>query len=160
MALGFAALQLDLTGTDFARRAAARLRAYAAANPDARWILGRGWNQELWPVKRFPTAADLDAVVSDRPVWLEPGRRPCRGRQQRRDASRRRHRCNTQAPAGGRIENGLFVDAAMSLIEPKIPAPTPAELDAALAKAQELMLGYGLTAVADMGTGAGRTGRR
>ena len=34
---------------------------------------------------------------------------------------------NTQAPAGGRIENGLFVDAAMSLIESKIPAPTAAE---------------------------------
>ena len=47
---------------------------------------------------------------------------------------------NTQAPAGGRIENGLFVDAAMSLVESKIPAPTPAEQDAALAKVQEQML--------------------
>lgn len=59
---------------------------------------------------------------------------------------------NTQAPSGGRIENGLFVDAAMSLIESRIPAPTPAEQDAALAKAQELMLANGLTAAADMGT--------
>ena len=40
-----------------------RLRDYAAAHPETRWILGRGWNQELWPDKRFPTAADLDAVV-------------------------------------------------------------------------------------------------
>ena len=48
-----------------------RLRAYAAAHPDKRWIIGFGWNQELWPDKRFPTAADLDAVVSDRPVVLE-----------------------------------------------------------------------------------------
>uniref|UniRef100_UPI0025FFD5D4 amidohydrolase n=1 Tax=Sphingomonas sp. TaxID=28214 RepID=UPI0025FFD5D4 len=59
---------------------------------------------------------------------------------------------NTQAPVGGRIENGLIVDAAMSLIEAKIPAPTDAELDAAVAKAQELMLSNGLTAAADMGT--------
>ena len=34
-------------------------------------MIGIGWNQELWPDKRFPTAADLDAVVSDRPVVLE-----------------------------------------------------------------------------------------
>jgi predicted amidohydrolase YtcJ len=46
----------------------------------------------------------------------------------------------------------MFVDAAMSLIESKIPTPTPAEQDAALAKAQELMLANGLTAAADMGT--------
>ena len=38
----------------------------------------------------------------------------------------------TPAPSGGRIENGLFVDNAMNLIEPKVPAPTAAEADAAL----------------------------
>ena len=48
-----------------------RLRAYAAAHPDEAWIIGFGWNQELWPDKSFPTAADLDAVVPDRPVVLE-----------------------------------------------------------------------------------------
>ena len=70
MALGFTALQLDLTGTTSLADLQARLKAYAAANPNARWILGRGWNQELWADKRFPTSADIDAVVSDRPVWL------------------------------------------------------------------------------------------
>src|SRR5215213_4129518 len=70
MALGFGALQLDLTGTSSMTDLQQRLRDYAAANPQARWIIGRGWNQELWPVKAFPTAADLDAVVSDRPVVL------------------------------------------------------------------------------------------
>ena len=30
---------------------------YAAANPGLPWIIGRGWNQELWPVREFPTAA-------------------------------------------------------------------------------------------------------
>ena len=59
---------------------------------------------------------------------------------------------NTVAPQGGRIENGLFVDAAMVLVESKIPAPTASEQDQALAKAQELMLAAGLTAAADMGT--------
>jgi predicted amidohydrolase YtcJ len=151
MALGFAALQLDLTGTTSIADLQARLKAYAAANPDAKWIIGRGWTQELWGEKRFPTSADLDAVVRDRPVWLGrvDGHAGVANSAAMQAAG---FALNTQAPAGGRIENGLFVDAAMSLIESKIPAPTAADQDAALAKAQELMLANGLTAAADMGT--------
>ena len=152
MGLGFFALQLDLTGTKSVAELQQRLKDYAAANPNARWILGRGWNQELWAERRFPTSADLDAVVDDRPVWL--GRVDGHAAVANSAAIQAAgFSLNTQAPAGGRIENGLFVDAAMSLIDSKIPAPTPAEQDAALAKAQELMLANGLTAAADMGTG-------
>jgi len=151
MPLGFTALQLDLTGATSLADLQQRLKAYAAANPNTRWILGRGWNQELWADKRFPTAADLDAVVSDRPVWLGriDGHAAIANSAAMQAAG---FSLNTQAPAGGRIENGLFVDAAMSLVESKIPAPTPAEQDAAFAKAQQLMLANGLTAAADMGT--------
>ena len=71
MDLGFAALHLDLREAssigDFQRR----LRDYAAAHPLDPWLIGFGWNQERWPDKRFPTSADLDAIVSDRPVVLE-----------------------------------------------------------------------------------------
>jgi hypothetical protein len=151
MGLGFAALQLDLTGTTSLADLQARLQAYAEANPNARWIVGRGWNQELWPGKHFPTSADLDAVVSDRPVVLirVDGHALVANSAAMRAAG---VAADTKAPEGGRIESGLFVDAAMGLVESKIPAPTPAEQDAALAKAQELMLSNGLTAVADMGT--------
>ena len=69
--LGFAALHLDLVGTSSLDELKQRLRTYAAAHPEARWIIGFGWNQELWPEKRFPTSADLDSVVFDRPVVLE-----------------------------------------------------------------------------------------
>ena len=48
-----------------------RLAAYAPTRADNRWLVGFGWNQELWADKSFPTAADLDKVVSDRPVVLE-----------------------------------------------------------------------------------------
>jgi len=151
MALGFTALQLDLTGTTSLADLQARLKAYAAANPNARWILGRGWNQELWADKRFPTSADIDAVVSDRPVWLGrvDGHAAIANSAAMQAAG---FALNTQAPSGGRIENGLFVDAAMSLIANKIPAPTPAEQDAALVAVQQMMLSNGLTAAADMGT--------
>jgi predicted amidohydrolase YtcJ len=151
MGLGFSALQLDLTGTTSIADLQQRLRVYAAANPDAKWIIGRGWNQEHWSEKRFPTAADLDAVVSDRPVWL--GRVDGHAAVANSAAIQAAgFALNTQAPAGGRIENGLFVDAAMSLVESKIPAPTAADHDAALAKAQQMLLANGLTSAADMGT--------
>ena len=153
MGLGFGALQLDLTGTSSLADLQARLKAYAAANPGAGWIQGRGWNQEMWADKRFPTAADLDSVVSDRPVWL--GRVDGHAAIANGAALKAAGvTAMTVSPAGGRIENGLFVDAAMALVESKIPAPTPAMFDAALVKAQELMLANGLTAAADMGTSA------
>src|SRR5689334_14249545 len=64
MGLGQAALQLDLVGTSSLDDLQQRLRTYAAANSGSGWISGRGWNQELWPTKAFPTAADLDAIVA------------------------------------------------------------------------------------------------
>ena len=153
MGLGFAALQLDLTGTSSLADLQQRLKDYAVANPKARWIVGRGWNQELWPVKKFPTAADLDAVVGNRPVVLTrvDGHALVANSAAMRAAG---VTTATRAPSGGRLENGLFVDNAMSLIGGKVPEATAAEADAALAKAQEILLGYGLTAVADMGTSA------
>ena len=127
MALGFGALQLDLTGTTSLADLQQRLKAYAAANPEAKWIIGRGWNQELWADKRFPTAADLDAVVGDRPVWL--GRVDGHAAVGNSAALKAAGiTAATKAPAGGRIENGLFVDAAMELVEGKIPAPDAAAI--------------------------------
>ena len=153
MGLGFGALQLDLTGTTSLAELQQRLKAYAAANPGSGWLLGRGWNQELWADKRFPTAADLDAVVGDRPVWLErvDGHASVANSAALRAAG---ITAQTVAPSGGTIENGLFVDAAMDLVNSKVPAPDAAQYDAALAKTQELMLSNGLTAAADMGTSA------
>ena len=160
MGLGLGAMRLDLTGTSSIADLQQRLRAYAAANPNAPWILGRGWNQEHWPQRRMPTAADLDAAVRDRPVWLVrvDGHAAVANSAAMRIAGVTRA---TPTPAGGKIEKdargnptGLFIDAAEDLVASKIPAPTREQREAALARAQELMLASGLTAVADMGTSA------
>ena len=149
--LGAHALQLDLVGTKSLGELQQRLRDYAAANPDATWILGAGWNQELWPDKRFPTAADLDAVVPDRPVVL--GRVDGHALVANSAAMKAAGvTAQTSAPAGGEIENGLFVDNAKELINRAIPAPTDADLDRQLAKAQEILLGFGVTGVGSMST--------
>ena len=149
--LGFAALHLNLVGTNSLDDLKARLKAYAAAHPDARWISGFGWNQELWPDKRFPTSADLDSVVPDRPVVLE--RVDGHGIVVNGAAMRAAGvTAATPAPPGGRIDNGFFVDAARSLIDKAIPAPTLAERDQALAEAQKILLGFGVTGVGSMST--------
>jgi predicted amidohydrolase YtcJ len=149
LGLGFEALQLNLTGTSSIEDLKQRLRDYAAAHPEVRWIIGTGWNQELWPVKNFPTSADLDSVVTDRPVVLErvDGHAIVANSAAMKAAG---VTAATQAPPGGRIENGLFVDAARGLIENSIPAPTAGEMDAALDKAQQILLGFGVTGVGAM----------
>ena len=151
MSLGFTALQLDVTGTTSLADLQQRLRAYAAAHPDVHWIVGRGWNQEMWPGQRFPTSADLDAVVPDRPVWLErvDGHAAVANSAAIKAAG---ITAATQAPPGGRIENGLFVDAARDLIDKTVSAPSAKDLDQAFAKAQQILLGFGVTGTAIMGT--------
>ena len=149
--LGLSALNLDLVGTSSLADLKRRLKDYAATNPSAPWIIGFGWNQELWPDKRFPTAADLDSVVSDRPVVLErvDGHALVANSAAMKMAG---VTAQTPAPAGGRIENGLFVDNAKDLVAKAVPATSPARLDQGLAKAQDILLSYGVTAVGSMST--------
>ncbi len=151
MGLGLGAIQLDLVGTRSIADLQQRLRDYAAANPGQGWILGRGWNQENWSDKRLPTSADLDAAVAGRPVWLEriDGHASVGNSAALKAAG---ITAATKAPKGGRIDKGLFVDAATALVTVKIPTTSPAQYDRALAEAQRLLLSNGLTAVADMGT--------
>ena len=155
---GFGALLLDLSDTRSLDEAKAKIAAYAAANTDRKWLIGRGWNQETWRLGRFPTAAELDAVVGDRPVWLSRADGHA-GWANTRAMTLAGVTARTAAPAGGRIEktaagapDGVFVDAAQALIEKVVPAPAPKDRQAAFLKAQEIFLRYGVTAVADMGT--------
>lgn len=157
MGIGFQALTLDLNETNSLAEAQAAIAAYAQKYPDRRWIIGRGWNQEKWGLGRFPVAADIDSVVSDRPVFLERVDGHA-GWANSRAMEISGVTAATKTPVGGRIEmdggkpSGIFVDAASELIGKNVPVPRPAERDIALAKAQEILLAQGITAIADMGT--------
>ncbi len=157
MGLGFGALTLDLSGTNSLAEAQAAIKAYAEQYPGRQWILGRGWNQEKWGLGRFPTAAELDAVVPDRPVWLDrvdghAGWANSAAMEAAEFSSK------SKAPAGGEIiriggkPSGIFIDKASQLIATAIPEPRPVDRDLALAKAQEILLANGVTTIADMGT--------
>lgn len=158
MDMGFAALTLDLSATTSLKDALAAIKAFAEANPGRPWIIGRGWNQEKWGLGRFPTAAELDTVVSDRPVWLE---RADNHAQWANSLAIQTAgiTAKTPDPAGGKIIRdakgapaGVFVDNAIGLVAKVVPAPRPEDRDLALSKAQEVLLAKGVTAVADMGT--------
>lgn len=175
MEVGFAAMTLDLSDTRSLAEALAKISAYAKAHPDRPWILGRGWNQELWPEKRFPTAADLDAVVPNVPVWLERVDGHA-GWANSRALSIAGVTTASKDPAGGKIERimpggkpaGVLVDNAKALVANSIPAPRPEDRDYAFALAQDIFFSRGVTASTDMGTSiedwqtyrrAGDTGR-
>lgn len=155
--LGFQAMSLDLTGTTSLEEAQHKLQRYAAEH-ETPWIRGGGWNQESWKLGRFPTAADLDPFTGDRPAILErvDGHAVLVNSAALKAAG---ITAKTPDPAGGRIERdakgnptGLFVDAARRLVEKAAPAPLPRERDAAMAKAQEILIADGVTATCDMGT--------
>ncbi|MCC6925060.1 amidohydrolase family protein [Novosphingobium sp.] len=159
MGVGIGAMTLDLSETKSLPEALARIDAYAKAHPDRPWILGRGWNQELWPDKRFPTAADLDAVVGDRPVWLQRVDGHA-GWANSKALALAGVTAATKDPAGGQIERvqpggkpaGVLIDNAQDLVDKVIPAPRPEDRDFAFALAQDIFFSRGVTAAADMGT--------
>ena len=158
MDTGLAAMILDLSDTTSLQQAQARIAEYAARFPNRAWIVGRGWNQEKWGLGRFPTAADLDAAVSDRPVWLMRADGHA-GWANSAALTAAGVTDKTADPDGGRIIRGagnapagVFVDNAMDSVASLVPEPRPEERDLALEKAQQMLLEHGITAVADMGT--------
>ena len=160
MDLGMVALSLDLSNTRTLAEAQAALARYAADRPSPPWIGGSGWNQERWGLGRFPTAADIDLIAPGRPVVLSrvDGHALLANSAAMAAAG---IDAKTKDPAGGRIERdakgrptGVFIDAAQALILKAVPPVLPRDRDAAFAKAQEILLAYGVTATTDMGTSA------
>ena len=159
LSYGLLRSRLNLADVGSVDDAVAMIAAFSRDNPRARWILGRGWNQVLWPVKAFPRAADIDAVVADRPVWL---RRVDGHAGWANSAAIRLAGIgdDTPDPVGGKIirdaqgrATGVFIDNAMGLIEAHVPQPDKAEMRAAIIVATDALLAEGITGVHDTGIG-------
>jgi predicted amidohydrolase YtcJ len=147
--------QLDVRGAKSVDEITAKLNEFAKGKEG--WIIGRGWNQELWSDTRFPTAADLDKVVSDRPVILS-----------RVDShaiwvnSKALELANinadTPAPTGGEIikdefgkPTGIFIDKAETLVTQHMPATSAQSVSNALDAAGKHLLSLGITSTHDAG---------
>jgi predicted amidohydrolase YtcJ len=158
MELGVRLTHVDLSGTTSLADAQTRLANYAASHPNPAWIEGGGWNQETWKLGRFPTAADIDLAVKERPVVLDRVDSHALVANSAAMAAAGISASTRDVP-GGHIERdakgrptGVFVDAARDLIRKAIPQPAPLDRDDAFRKAQEALLSFGITATCDMGT--------
>lgn len=154
---GFLQRSLDLFGTPSVDAAVSRIAEFGASNPHSDWIQGRGWNQVIWPVKEFPTAADIDAVVGDRPVWLRRVDGHA-GWANSRAMEIAGITDDTPDPAGGKIlrdangkATGVFIDKAMGLIASKIAPPDKDDIRGLYRAAFDGLLPYGMTGVHDAG---------
>lgn len=158
MNLGHALLRANLMGATSKAEIMERLKAHARDLPQGAWLLGRGWDQTLWPEAEFPTAADLDAHFPDRPVWLERVDGHAGWGNSLALAASKRELSGDWQPEGGRIlrdaagqPTGVFIDSAERFIVGEIPAPS-AEVDAlALERALAEAVKFGLTGVHDAG---------
>jgi predicted amidohydrolase YtcJ len=155
--LGFLNSSLNLAGTPSVDAAVRQIAEYAVDNPHSDWIQGRGWNQVIWPVQEFPNAGDIDAVVSDRPVWL----RRIDGHAGWANSAALKIagiEDDTPDPVGGKIirddnghATGILIDNAMSLVSPHLPAADKDDIRAAYRAATDVLLRLGVTGVHDAG---------
>jgi predicted amidohydrolase YtcJ len=156
--LGFAMLGADLVGTASKAEIIQRLRAKAAQLKPGEWLLGNGWDQNDWPQQSFPTAAELDAVFPDRPVWLSRVDGHAGWANSAAMRAVPRDLAGNWQPDGGMIQrdaagkpNGIFIDNAMLLVEHARPAPDEATSERALALGMQAAVEHGLTGVHDAG---------
>ncbi len=132
-----------------------RVAERAAQTPPGEWITGRGWVQDVWPDRAFPTAADLDAVVPDHPVYLtaKSGHAAWVNSAALRAAG---ITADTPDPDGGALRRdeggqptGILLESAIDLMRGLIPEPDTDTLAGWMLEAQALAWGVGLTGFHD-----------
>jgi predicted amidohydrolase YtcJ len=155
--LGDALENIDLVGASSLDEAVQRVRTGAAVLAATDWVHGRGWDQNDWPDKRFPTAAALDAATGTRPAFL----RRVDGHAawvNTRALALAGVDAETPDPPGGRIlrddagrPSGVLVDAAMALVSAKVPPAAREARKRRIAKGLRASAEAGLTSVHDAG---------
>jgi predicted amidohydrolase YtcJ len=154
---GLGLTQADLVGTESWNQILARLRAYAADHPTG-WIIGRGWDQNDWPDKTFPTKAELDRLFPDRPVYLT--RIDGHAAIVNQAALTAAGVTGTETLTGGEVKlqdgkpTGVLIDNAMGLVRKAIPEPSREQIREGLLAAQRNCFAAGLTTVDDCGLDA------
>jgi predicted amidohydrolase YtcJ len=157
--LGGVLTQLDLSGTTSLADAIKAIGDYSRAHAQQEWLTGRGWNQENWKLGRFPTAAELDAVAGERPVWLQRVDGHAGWANSRALAAAGITNA-TPDPAGGKIirdasgaATGVLVDAAQELVNKVVPRLSADGARRQLDESLRQIARVGLTSVHDAGIG-------
>ncbi|MEK0423146.1 MAG: hypothetical protein RLZ95_1056 [Bacteroidota bacterium] len=132
-----------------------RVKDFAAKHPGKGWIKGRGWDQNRFPGKQFPTNAELNALFPDRPVILE--------RVDGHASIANDFALNIagvkpgQSIEGGQFMmqdgklTGLLIDNAVGVVERNVPDATKNDYKDWLTAAQQNCFATGLTTITDCG---------
>jgi predicted amidohydrolase YtcJ len=157
LGLGESLLRVRLQGATTYDEVVSRIAARAANTRKGEWVTGRGWDQNLWPGKDFPSHAALSRAVPNNPVFVSrvDGHAGLANALAMKIAG---VTAATRDPDGGRIirdaqgnPTGVFVDNAKSLIERAIPASSRAQLSDAVLGAIAEANKWGLTGIHDAG---------
>lgn len=150
--LGYAMrlISLDLSGLQSKEKVLENVKAKTLSTPKGQWIIGGGWDRNLWPDPSFPTRSDLDQVAPENPValyskdghtlWLNSlalerlGITPL-----------------TPDPPGGKIERdqsgqptGILKEKAVEMVRRTVEAPSSPLLQQAVEEAMETLIRKGL----------------
>jgi hypothetical protein len=146
---------VDLMFVPSWEEAIARVKDFAAKHPGKGWIRGRGWDQNRFPGKQFPTNAELNTLFPDRPVLLErvDGHASIANDYALQLAGVK----PGQTIEGGQFTiqdgklTGLLVDNAVGVVEKQVPAATRNDYKDWLTAAQQNCFATGLTTITDCG---------
>lgn len=147
--------QVDLFGCKTWAEAVTRVKAFADQHPDLDWIQGRGWDQNRWPGKSYPTNDALNQLFPDKPVVLTriDGHASIANQKALDLAGIKAG----QAITGGSIEvkagklTGVLIDNADNKVYAQIPQPSKETYTKWLQLAQKNCFEQGLTTITDCG---------
>ena len=152
---GKSLFQVDLFGTTSWEEAVERVKVFAAAHPELTWIEGRGWDQNKWPGKKYPTNALLNTLFPNTPVVLQRvDGHAAIANQKAFDIAGVKP---GQTIVGGEVETkngvltGVLIDNAKGLVYNSIPAVNKQTYTQWLQAAQKNCFVQGLTTVTDCG---------
>ena len=149
---------LNLVGTTSKEEIIQIIANKISKEGEGKWIFGRGWDQNDWPIKEFPTRWDLDPISPKNPVILRriDGHALWVNSLVLEKAGITKE---TLEPEGGKIirdsktgePTGILIDEAMSLVEKIVPSSTYEERKEMAILASEECSSLGLTTVHDAG---------
>ena len=139
--------------TDTKEECLRRVGARARKGKSGEWILGHGWNQNVWG--SWPTAAELDAIAPNNPVYLTA--KSLHASWANTTALKLANvNLQTSDPQNGQIQRdakgdatGILLESAMELVGDVIPQSSIDEIANTIEKAQSILWKMGLTGVHD-----------
>ena len=152
---GFEKMNVNLVGVKSLDEFRERIRAKLNTAAPGDWILGDGWDENLWPVRALPSRWDIDEITTDHPVFL--------GRVDGHIAvanSRALQLASitiaSRDPKGGKIDrdangqpNGILRETARQAVEDAVPKPTHDKRRQAMELALAEAASWGVTSVQD-----------